>query len=123
MKPYYSIPNFCTTLYSTAINFISNRDCSSPYCRSKYQSRFLYGNSRKKPYIALNLETYINICQQKLTSCKRIGYEFYCKELFVLRHKSIHSCESAIYFDLDTDIIKTNCDFVFYYNKSMVRMK
>ena len=30
----------------------------------------------------------------------------------------IHSCESAIYFDLDMDIIKQNCDFIFYYNKS-----
>ena len=58
----------------------------------------------KKPYIALNTETYINI-QQKLASCKRKGYEFYCKEL-VVRHKSIHSCESTIYFNLDTDIIK-----------------
>ena len=60
----------------------------------------------KKPYIALNSETYTNICQQELATCKRIGYEFYCKELFVVRHKSIYSCESAIYFDLDIDIIK-----------------
>ena len=72
----------------------------------------------KKPYIALNSETYINIQQQELATCKRIGYEFYCKEIFVVRHKSIHSCESAIYFDLDTEIIKQNCDFVFYYSKN-----
>ena len=72
----------------------------------------------KRPYIALNLETYINIHQQELATCKRIGYEFYCKELFVVRHKSIHSCISAIYFDLDTDIVKRNCDFIFHYNKS-----
>ena len=72
----------------------------------------------KKPYIALNSETYINICQQEIATCKRIGYDFYCEELFVVRHKSIHSCESTIYFDLDTDIIKKNCDFIFYYNKS-----
>ena len=72
----------------------------------------------KKPYIALNSETYINIHQQELATCKRIGSEFYCKELFVVRHKSIHSCKSAIYFNLDTDIIKKNCDFIFYYNKS-----
>ena len=71
----------------------------------------------KKPCIALNSETYINIHQQELATCKRIGYKLYCKELFVVRHKSIHSCESAIYFDLYTDIIKKNCDFVFYYNK------
>ena len=35
----------------------------------------------KKPYIALNSETYINIRQEELATCKRIGYEFYCEEL------------------------------------------
>ena len=60
----------------------------------------------KKPCIALNTETYINTWHQELATCKRIGYEFYCKELFVVRHKSIHACKSAIYFNLDMDIIK-----------------
>ena len=53
-----------------------------------------------------------------MAPCKRIGYEFYCEELFVVRHQSIHSFKSAIYFDLDTVIIKKNFDFIFYYNKS-----
>ena len=39
-----------------------------------------------KPYIALNTEMYINIRQQELAICKKIGYEFYCEELFVVRH-------------------------------------
>ena len=72
----------------------------------------------KKPYIALNSSTYTNIWQQELSTCKRIGYEFYCKELFVVRHKLIHSCKSAIYFDLDKDTIQRNCDFIFNFNKS-----
>ena len=59
----------------------------------------------KKPYIALNSETYISLRQQELRSCKRIGYEFYCKKLFVVKHKSSYSCESAIYFNLTVDII------------------
>ena len=67
----------------------------------------------KKPYLALNMETYINVRQQELATCKRMGYEFFCEELFVVRHRSIHSCESAIYFDLDKYIIKQNCDFKF----------
>ena len=53
-----------------------------------------------KPYIPLNSETYISIRQQELRTCKRIGYEFYCKELFIVKHKSRYSCESMIYFDL-----------------------
>ena len=72
----------------------------------------------KKPYIALNLETYISLRQQELRTCKRFGYEFYCEELFVVKHKTSYSCESAINFNLDTNIIKENCNFRFYYNKT-----
>ena len=72
----------------------------------------------KKSYLALNIEMYIKVRQQELATCKRIGCEFYYEELFVVRHKSIHSCQSAIYFDLDKDILKQNCDFIFYYNKT-----
>ena len=71
-----------------------------------------------KPYIVLNSETYIALTQQELRSCKRIGNEFYCEELFVVKHKSSYSCESAIYFNLTTDIIRNNCNFNFYYNKT-----
>ena len=74
----------------------------------------------RKPYIALNSETYISLRQQELRSCKKIGYEFYCKELFIVKHKSSYSCESAIYFNLTTDIIKNNCNFDFYFNKTDV---
>ena len=50
--------------------------------------------------------------------CKRIGYKFYCEELFIVKHKTSYSCESAIYFNLNINIIKENCNFRFYYNKT-----
>ena len=70
------------------------------------------------PYLALNSETYIVLTNQELRSCKKIGNEFYCEELFIVKHKSNYSCESAIYFNLTTDIIRNNCNFDFYYNKT-----
>ena len=51
---------------------------------------------------------------------QKVGYELYCEELFIVKHKSSYSCESAIYFNLTTDIIKNNCDFDFYFNKTYV---
>ena len=54
----------------------------------------------EKPYIALNSETYISVRIQELEACKKIGYEFYCEELFVVKHRTHCNCESAIYFDL-----------------------
>ena len=35
-----------------------------------------------------------------------------------MKHKSRYSCGCAIYFNLDTDTIKENCNFKFYYNKT-----
>ena len=71
-----------------------------------------------KPYIALNSETYIFIRQQELRTCKRIGYEFYCKELFLVKQKSKYNCEGVIYFNLDAETIKENCIFKFYYKNT-----
>ena len=74
-----------------------------------------------KPYIALNSETYISLRIQELEACKKIGYEFYCEELFVVKHRSQHNCESAIYFDSNAEIIKENCEFQYFYNKTDVK--
>ena len=75
-----------------------------------------------RPYLALNSETYISIRQQEFRTCKRIGYEFHCEELFVVRHKSKYSCEHFIYFDLSLYIIKENCKFIFYFNKTDITL-
>ena len=39
----------------------------------------------EKAYIALNDETYITICPQGLSHYKRISYEYFCEELFVVK--------------------------------------
>ena len=74
-----------------------------------------------KPYIALNPDTYISICSEELRTCKRIGFEYYCEELFVVKCKSRYSCASTLYFQLDKQTIKDNCIFDYYYNKSNVK--
>ena len=74
-----------------------------------------------KPYIALNPDTYISIRMEELRTCKKIGYEYYCEELFVVKSKSKYSCASALYFQLDRQMIKENCIFNYYYNKTDVK--
>ena len=44
--------------------------------------------------------------------CKRIGYEYYCEELFVVKSKSKYSCTSALYFQWDKQKIKDNYIFI-----------
>ena len=74
-----------------------------------------------KPYTTLNSETYISLRIQELETCNKIGYEFYCEELFVVKHRSQHNCKKAIYFDSNAEIIKENCKFQYYYNKTDVK--
>ena len=67
----------------------------------------------EKPYIALNEETYITICPQELNNCKKIGYEYFCEELFVVKSRHKYSCASTVYFNSNHDI-KENCDFFIF---------
>ena len=74
----------------------------------------------EKPYIALNDETYSSIHSEELNNSKRIGYEYFCEELFVVKSKHKYSCASTVYFNSNHDI-KENCDFYYYHNKSNVK--
>ena len=73
----------------------------------------------EKPYIALTDETYKSLHTQELITCKRIGYEYFCEELFAVKSKHKYSCASTVYFNSNHDI-KQKCDFRYYFNKSNV---
>ena len=53
--------------------------------------------------------------------CKKIAYEYYCEELFVVKSKTRYSCASAVYFNLESDVTKENCKFLYYYNKTDIK--
>ena len=53
--------------------------------------------------------------------CQKIGYEYYCEELFVVKSETRYSCASAIYFNLESDVIRVNCEFQYYYNKTDIK--
>ena len=74
-----------------------------------------------KPYIALDTKTYTTLRTQELHTCKKIGYEYYCEGLFVVKSKTRYSCTCAIYFNLGPEIIKENCEFKFYFNTTNIK--
>ena len=61
------------------------------------------------------------MCPQELNTCKKIGYEYFCEELFVVKIKNRYSCASTIYVNLASEIIKENCQFNLYFNKTDVK--
>ena len=70
----------------------------------------------EKSYIAAGTDYYIQLRISELLMCKSIRYIYYCEELFVIKHKSRHSCVSAIFYNLGPATVTKNCRFDYYYN-------
>ena len=73
----------------------------------------------QKSYIAAGMEYYIQIRMTEMLMCKSIGYIYYCEELFVVKHKSKHSCASAIFYELGLQQVIKNCKFDNMYNATL----
>ena len=73
-----------------------------------------------KPYLASNKEYYIQLVLPELVMCKKIRGTFYCEELFLVKHKTKLSCESAIFYNLTRDVILENCKFNYFYNTTVL---
>ena len=72
-----------------------------------------------KDYIAAGMDYYIQIRMTEMLMCKSIGYIYYCEELFVVKHKSKHSCASAIFYELCPPQVIKNCRFDYMYNETV----
>ena len=73
----------------------------------------------EKSYIAAGTDYYIQLKISELLMCKSIRHIYYCEELFIIKHKSRHSCVSAIFYNLGPATIKNNCKFDYYYNTTV----
>ena len=63
----------------------------------------------EKSYIVEGTDYYIQLRISELLMCKSIRHIYYCEELFVIKHKSRHSCVSAIFYHLGSPTITKNC--------------
>ena len=52
--------------------------------------------------------------------CKQIRHTYYCEELFLIKHKSKHSCASAIFYNLTADVVYLVCQFDYFYNTTVL---
>ena len=73
----------------------------------------------QKLYLVADNDYYIQLKMTKLVICKSIQYTYYCEELFVVKHKSRHSCASAIFYELGPEEVVDKCHFDYIYNTTM----
>ena len=68
------------------------------------------------PYMALNEHNYIPLTETQLRMCDEMGSTYYCQNSYVLRQRTQHTCESAIYYKMDTKMITKHCQAKFAAN-------
>ena len=65
--------------------------------------------------LAMSNSTYLALDSKQLPNCKRFSTMYYCKNLFLVTHRSEHSCESAIYWNESTNLNNEKCNFEYYH--------
>ena len=59
--------------------------------------------------IALTENNYIPLTQAQISLCAKIDYMYYCEYAHLLKKRMEHTCMSAIYYDLGSDVKAKQC--------------
>ena len=73
MQPYMQQPLILYQLETVPVPIVDKNTKADSYIKLQI----------KKPYLALNTESYINVRKHELATCKRIGYEFFAKNFLL----------------------------------------
>ena len=65
--------------------------------------------------LAMSSSTYLALDSKQLPNCRRFSTIYYCENLFLVTHKSEHTCESAIYWNESAGLINEKCNFEYYH--------
>ena len=64
--------------------------------------------------LAMSSDTYLGMDKVQLEQCMKVSVVYFCEQLLLIKHKSEHTCESAIYHDQSPDIILDKCNIKYY---------
>ena len=73
-----------------------------------------------KPYLAANSHHYIQLQIQELHMCKVIQKDYFCEELFMVKHANLLTCESAMFYKANNQTVSEVCEFAFSLNKTVI---
>ena len=80
----------------------------APYHPNRKSSDDSHAYTWLKPdhdMLAMSSSTYLALDSKQLPICRRFSNTYYCENLFLVTHRSEHSCESAIYWNKSANLI------------------
>ena len=61
------------------------------------------------PYIAMSPDSYVLLIEPQLNLCTHPKVLHYCENVYLLRHRSEHTCTSAVYYQVCSAIKALHC--------------
>ena len=113
------IPIYIKSEFQVPMSVFSTEVAPVPYDAETYsgeQSQYTLVDI-EFPYMATTPDNYIPLTEQQLRLCWKIGYTYYCENSYLLRHRSQHTCASAIYYNEDETAKVEHCKPQFIQNK------
>ena len=81
----------------------------------EHESKYAYTEViNTSEMIAMNKETYVALEPYQINQCVRLSTIYFCEKLLLIKHKSQHTCESAIYHDQPAEVVKAKCDIQYH---------
>ena len=117
------IPLWMQMHLQTALNLYAIRTVPVPYHINSEISESQDNSNTQHSYtwlhpkhelIALSYSTYIPLDKVQIQKCFKFGTFYFCQQTFLTQHSAGHTCESAIFFNLDIDTSKSLCTFTYY---------
>ena len=64
--------------------------------------------------LPMSSSTYLALDSEQLPNCRRLRTTYSCENLFVVTHRSEHTCECAIYWNDSASLISEICNSEYY---------
>ena len=113
--PVYIKPRLQEALYLYGINSLPVPYHMNPKVMDEDESENAYTQVKPSTEIlAMSSDTYINLEHRQLKQCMKYNDVYFCEQMYLMKHNSEHTCESAIYHRQSSELIKEKCDIQYY---------
>ena len=110
IKPVLQEPLFLFDVKTVPVPFHMNPDLVDDS-----ESEFAYTQVQPMTkLLGLSSDTSLNIKHSQLTKCVVYNHFYFCEQMFLLRHHSEHTCESAIYHREKAEVVREKCNIQYF---------
>ena len=102
-------------LHAKTLELFSPQTVPVPYHPNRKSSDDHTWLKPEHDMLAMSSSIYLALESKQLPNFRKFSTPYYCENLFLVIHRSEHTCESAIYWNKSAGLINEKCHFEYYH--------